>query len=95
MRANKQQAGRLCPGGFRQRRGLHHSGRWDAAAPPDEQNPGNGAKHPSWSPAGKKIAFYSNRETGRRQIWLMDHDGMDRHILGQDAYNDWDPVWIK
>ena len=52
-------------------------------------------KHPTWSPDGKQIAFWSNRETGRRQLWVMDVDGSNQRQLLNSAYNDWDPVWVK
>jgi Tol biopolymer transport system component len=52
-------------------------------------------KHPTWSPGGRQIAFYSNRLTGRRQIWVMDADGADVRNLSNNEYNDWDPVWLK
>jgi hypothetical protein len=52
-------------------------------------------KHPSWSPDGMQIVFWSNRETGHAQIWVMDADGRNPHNLSNDPYNNWDPVWIK
>ncbi|HID61756.1 MAG TPA: hypothetical protein EYP49_03275 [Anaerolineae bacterium] len=52
-------------------------------------------KHPSWSPDGTQIVFWSNRETGHAQIWVMNADGSDPRNLSNDPYNNWDPVWIK
>ncbi len=52
-------------------------------------------KHPSWSPDGKQIVFWSNRKVGRKQIWIMNLDGSDQHDISNDQWNDWDPIWIK
>jgi TolB protein len=52
-------------------------------------------KHPSWSPDGTQIVFYSNRYTGRRQIWIMNADGSGQRNISDNDYNEWDPVWIK
>ncbi len=51
--------------------------------------------HPSWSPDGSQIIFWSNR-TKNRQLWIMNADGSDQQLLMDwNPYNDWDPVWIK
>jgi Tol biopolymer transport system component len=51
--------------------------------------------HPSWSPDGSQIVFWSNR-TGTRQIWIMNADGTDQRLLMDwNSYQDWDPVWVK
>ena len=52
-------------------------------------------KHPTWSPDGTQIVFWSNQDSGRRQLWIMNADGSDRRTLLDSAYNDWDPVWVK
>jgi hypothetical protein len=52
-------------------------------------------KHPSWSPNGKQIVFWSNRESGRRQLWIMNADGSNQRPLLASPYNDWDPIWVK
>ena len=52
-------------------------------------------KHPSWSPDGVQIVFWSNVGSGRRQLWIMNADGTGRRVLHDSPYNDWDPVWVK
>jgi TolB protein len=52
-------------------------------------------KHPSWSSDGSQIVFWSNRDTGRRQLWVMNADGSNPHLLLKSTFNDWDPVWGK
>jgi hypothetical protein len=53
-------------------------------------------KFVSWSPDGQ-IAFWSNKETGARRIWLMNADGSNLHTISGDPRpaEDWDPVWIR
>ena len=52
-------------------------------------------KHPSWAPDGSRIVFYSNRDSGRRQLWMMNNDGSGQVNLSDNEYNDWDPVWVR
>jgi TolB protein len=51
-------------------------------------------KHPTWSPDGNQIAFFSNR-SGQRQIWIMESNGAYPRNLSSNSYDDWDPVWIN
>lgn len=50
--------------------------------------------HPSFSPDGGRIVFCSDRLTGKRQIWRMNADGSGLVNLSQNAFEDWDPIWI-
>ena len=51
-------------------------------------------KHPSYSPDGSQVVYYSNR-TGREQIWVMNADGSSpRQLLSLDA-DCWEPVWFR
>ncbi|MEA3459873.1 MAG: hypothetical protein U9R11_04270 [Chloroflexota bacterium] len=52
-------------------------------------------KHPSYSPDGERIVYYSNAGTGHDQIWVMDADGSGKYNISNNQYNEWDPIWIK
>jgi Tol biopolymer transport system component len=52
-------------------------------------------KHPSWSPDGGRLVFWSNRDVGRGQIWLMNDDGTGQVNLSNNQYEETDPLWIK
>jgi hypothetical protein len=77
------------PGDQNQRRLTVNDWEWD--------------KHPTWSPDGHKIAFYSNRadklNEATRQIWVMDvvnDQGVNlRNISNRPDKVDTDPVWFK
>ncbi len=51
-------------------------------------------KHPTFSPDSKTVVFWSNRETGRAQIWATNTDGTNQRNLSNNEWNDWDPVYI-
>lgn len=50
------------------------------------------AVQPSWSPSGRRIAFWA-AVRGRRDIWTMSAVGGDRSRVTDDAAKDWTPVW--
>ena len=53
-------------------------------------------KHPSFSPSGAQIVFWSNRDSAvRKQIWVMNLDGSAQRNLSQNSVNDFDPIWVK
>ncbi len=52
-------------------------------------------KHPTWSPDSSQIVFFSNRDTQRRQIWIMNADGSDQRQLIASEGEDWDPIWTR
>jgi Tol biopolymer transport system component len=52
-------------------------------------------KHPTWSPDGSKIAFWSDIGfADNRQIWMVDLQTRELTSLSDNPYNDWDPVWV-
>ena len=52
-------------------------------------------KHPTWSPDGMKIAFWSNMGFNKtRQIWVIDLVTKTLTSLSDNPFNDWDPVWV-
>lgn len=52
-------------------------------------------KHPTWSPDGTKIAFWSDMGfNNTRQIWQVDVATQELTSLSDNPFNDWDPVWV-
>lgn len=59
-------------------------------------NVDNFDKHPTWSPDGTKIAFWSDMGFNKtRQIWVIDLATRNLRSLSDNPYNDWDPVWVR
>lgn len=48
---------------------------------------------PTWSPDGRFIAFTSNREGGRRKLYVMDADGSAPHLVADLPGNTFTPHW--
>jgi Tol biopolymer transport system component len=48
---------------------------------------------PSWSPDGKRIAFYSNRDEGKFEIWVINPDGSGLTRLTKASGRAWFPWW--
>jgi hypothetical protein len=51
-------------------------------------------KHPSYSPDGRQIVFYSNK-TGKYQLWIVNVDGSNQRLLFESSASCWDPAWLK
>ena len=52
-------------------------------------------KHPSWSPDGQQLAFWSDANYNLRQIYVYDLRTDETNIVGGGPFNDWDPLWVK
>jgi Tol biopolymer transport system component len=60
------------------------------------QSNGEWYKHPSFSPDGSQLVYWTNREQAeKKQIWVMNLDGSGARNLSQNQFNDWDPLWVK
>jgi len=52
-------------------------------------------KHPSWSPDGRYLVFWSNAQFGLRQLYVYDIWTGETQNVGGGPFNDWDPLWAK
>ena len=51
-------------------------------------------RHPSWSPDGERIAFWSDRDEDSG-IYVMDADGGNLQNLSNNPHNDSGPAWLN
>jgi len=51
------------------------------------------AVQPSWSPGGKRIAYWALQEGGQRDLWSIPASGGEAVRLTNDEALDWNPVW--
>jgi len=69
------------PLGFEARRITFNEDAWD--------------RHPSWSPDGQYLAFWSNAQYDLKQIYIYDIEAGETRLVGGGPYNNWDPLWVK
>jgi serine/threonine protein kinase/WD40 repeat protein len=48
---------------------------------------------PQWSPHGRRIAYWGNRQETQRDIWTLPVRGGEPVDVTNDRYLDWNPVW--
>ena len=51
------------------------------------------AAQPQWSPTGARIAYWSKRKGGQRDLWTIPAAGGTPVAVTDDAAFDWNPVW--
>jgi TolB protein len=53
-------------------------------------------KHPSWSPDGREVVYWSNQGWQKNpQVWLLNLETGETISLSNNPFKDWDPVWVK
>jgi serine/threonine protein kinase len=52
-------------------------------------------RHPTWSPDGRYLAFWSNAQYSLKQIYIYDTSTGETHLVGGGPYNNRDPLWAK
>jgi Tol biopolymer transport system component len=65
----------------------------DVASHRTQQIYAGDAVQPSWSPNGKRIAFWMSDEGGARDIWTIAPDGSSPTPVTNDPSLDWCPRW--
>lgn len=52
-------------------------------------------KQPTYSPDGSQLAFMSNRETQRQQIWVIERERGVMRNASNNSFNDSAPMWVR
>ncbi len=52
-------------------------------------------KHPAWSPDSTRLVYWTDRDTGRPQIWIMDADGRNARNISNSVWAETDPIWVR
>ncbi|MGI8997834.1 MAG: protein kinase domain-containing protein [Pyrinomonadaceae bacterium] len=55
--------------------------------------PTGDAAQPQWSPTGARLAYWSRRKGGQRDLWTIPAAGGTPVPVTDDAAFDWNPVW--
>jgi WD40 repeat protein len=56
---------------------------------------GGSAYHPSFSPDGNRLVYWSAGAQSLRQVWTISLDGTGRANISNNVYDEWNPVWVK
>jgi len=79
-------------------RSLERSDIWIVNAATGEKRQVTGetigdAAQPQWSPTGARLAYWSKRKGGQRDLWTIPAAGGTPVPVTDDAAFDWNPVW--
>ncbi|MBK8050328.1 MAG: PD40 domain-containing protein [Anaerolineales bacterium] len=52
-------------------------------------------KHASWSPDSQRLVFFTNRDGGPTQLYVMDVTGQNPKNISNVPWAEYDPIWVK
>jgi serine/threonine protein kinase len=65
----------------------------DASSGERRQLTAGDAVQPSWSPHGRRIAYWAADASGQRDLWTMPAEGGTPVAVTNDRFVDWSPIW--